>query len=51
MQKAASYIMTLQGTNPANAKAPQGEIWTEMASAPSDSMASASTAIDTTKVK
>lgn len=27
MQKVASYILTLQGTNPPNPKDPQGEIW------------------------
>ncbi len=27
MQKVASYILTLKGTNPPNAKAQQGEIW------------------------
>lgn len=31
MQKVASYILTLQGSNPANAKEPQGEIWKETA--------------------
>ena len=25
IQKVASYVLSLQGTNPANAKAPQGE--------------------------
>ncbi|MFN9953569.1 MAG: hypothetical protein ACK55I_10740, partial [bacterium] len=35
MQKVASYILTLKGTNPPNAKAPQGEIWKdESAAAP-----------------
>jgi len=29
MQQVASYILTLQGTNPPNAKEAQGEIWTE----------------------
>lgn len=29
IQKVASYILTLHGTNPANPKAPQGEIWKE----------------------
>jgi len=29
MQKVSSYILTLQGTNPPNPKAPQGEIWKE----------------------
>jgi cytochrome c oxidase cbb3-type subunit 3 len=27
MQKVASFILTMQGTNPPNAKAPQGDIW------------------------
>lgn len=38
MQKVASYILTLQGTNPPNPKAAQGEIWKEEA-APADSTA------------
>ena len=29
MQKVASYILTLQGTNPPNPKAPQGVLWKE----------------------
>ncbi len=29
MQQVASYILTLQGTTPANPKAPEGEIWVE----------------------
>ncbi|MEI6411392.1 MAG: cbb3-type cytochrome c oxidase N-terminal domain-containing protein [Bacteroidota bacterium] len=37
MQKVASYILTLKGTNPPNPKAPQGTIWTEDAAAPQDS--------------
>jgi cytochrome c oxidase cbb3-type subunit 3 len=28
MHRVASYILSLQGTNPPNAKEPQGEIWT-----------------------
>ncbi len=31
MQKVSSYILTLKGTNPPNAKAPQGEVWVEQA--------------------
>ena len=27
MQKVASYILTFQGTNPSNPKAPEGELW------------------------
>jgi len=51
MQKVSSYIMTLQGTNPANAKLPQGGIWVETASAPSDTASTVSVSIDTTQVK
>jgi cytochrome c oxidase cbb3-type subunit 3 len=29
MQKVSSYILTLRGTNPPNAKDPQGELWKE----------------------
>ena len=38
MQKVASYILTLRGTNPPNPKAPQGQIWTEGAT-PTDTTA------------
>ena len=31
MQKVASYILSLQGTNPPNAKDPQGDLWEEKA--------------------
>ncbi len=31
MQKVASFILTLHGTNPPNAKEPQGEVWKEEA--------------------
>ncbi|MEZ4965946.1 MAG: cbb3-type cytochrome c oxidase N-terminal domain-containing protein [Saprospiraceae bacterium] len=41
MQKVASYILTLQGTNPPNQKAPQGEIWTEDEGAAQDSTSTA----------
>ncbi len=34
MQKVSSYILTLVGTNPPNAKEPQGEIWKEEGAAP-----------------
>jgi len=37
MQKVASYILTLKGTNPPNPKAPQGVIWKEEATAAQDS--------------
>lgn len=40
IQEVASYIVSLKGTNPPNAKDPQGELWTgdvETAPAPADS--------------
>lgn len=46
MQKVASYILTLQGTNPANAKAAQGDLWTEPIAAPTDTTVAT---VDTTK--
>lgn len=39
IQQVASFILSLQGTNPANAKAPQGDIWKEDAAVPADSTA------------
>ncbi len=42
MQQVASYILTLKGTNPANAKAPQGDLYKEEA-APADSTTATST--------
>lgn len=47
MQKVASYILSLQGTNPPNAKEPQGDLY-EAVSAP---MSSDTTKTDTTRVK
>lgn len=45
IQELASYIVSLYGTNPANAKEPQGEVWKEAIEtpepAPADSTASA----------
>jgi cytochrome c oxidase cbb3-type subunit 3 len=41
MQAVASYILTLQGTDPPNAKAPQGELWKPAAATePTDSAGS-----------
>jgi cytochrome c oxidase cbb3-type subunit 3 len=50
MQKVSSYVMTLQGTKPANAKAPQGEAWLEIA-VPNDSLSTVSAVLDTTQSK
>lgn len=49
MQQIASYILTLKGTNPANAKAPQGDLYKEEAAATSDSSAT-NTKVDSTVV-
>ncbi len=38
IQKVASYVLSLQGTNPPNAKEPQGELWTEGETTPVDSV-------------
>lgn len=46
MQKVASYILTLKGTNPPNAKGPEGTVWTGDAAA---AATQDSTAVDTTK--
>jgi len=35
----ASYILSLRGTNPANPKAPEGDLWTEEAAAPAQETA------------
>ncbi len=37
----AAYVLTLQGTSPPNAKAPQGELWEPEAGPPSDETATA----------
>ena len=34
IQKVANYILSLKGSNPADAKAPEGEVWVEEAAAP-----------------
>lgn len=34
IQEVASYVLSLQGSNPENAREPQGEIWTEEAAEP-----------------
>jgi cytochrome c oxidase cbb3-type subunit 3 len=48
MQKVASYILSLQGSNPPNAKDPQGDLFDETAAA---AMISDTTKTDTTKVE
>ena len=40
IQKVGSYILSLQGTNPANGKAAQGAIWTDVSAAVADSVVS-----------
>ena len=44
IQNVASYILSLQGTNPAGAKAAEGELWVEAATVPIEKVS------DTTKV-
>ena len=44
VQKVASYVLSLQGTNPAGAKAPEGEKWVEEA-APAAPAATDTTAV------
>jgi len=44
IQNVASYILSLQGTNPAGAKAVEGELWAEAATVPIEKVS------DTTKV-
>lgn len=48
MQQVSSYILSLKGTNPANGKAPQGEIYTEEPVAADSTIATSTT--DTTGV-
>lgn len=49
MAQVASYILTLQGTNPPNPKAPQGEKWTGESGDAQPAAAPDSTKIDTVK--
>lgn len=53
IQKVASYVLSLQGSNPAGGKAPEGEEWKEGAAAskPAKDSAEAAPAADSTKVK
>ena len=49
MQEVASYVLSLQGSNPKDPKAPEGEVWVD-ANAPKTA-AVAPVATDTTEVK
>ena len=49
IQKVASYILSLQGSNPKDPKAPEGEIWVDDSAPKKD--AAAKTEKDTTEVK
>lgn len=49
IQKVASYVLSLQGSNPKDAKAPDGEIWVDPTAAKAD--ATVATTTDTTQVK
>ena len=48
MAQVTSYILSLQGTNPANAKAPEGDLYTPAGAANSDSTATAGAKADST---
>lgn len=50
IQKLASYILSLQGSNPANAKDPEGEIWVEGGSVSATEISTDTTAISTDEV-
>lgn len=47
IQQVSSYILTMQGTKPAGAKEPQGEVWTEKAVSPPAGDSAATVANDT----
>jgi cytochrome c oxidase cbb3-type subunit 3 len=48
IQKIASYVISLQGTNPKDAKAPEGDVWVDE-NAPKPATVTDSTATDSTK--
>ncbi|MBU3681128.1 MAG: c-type cytochrome [Flavobacterium sp.] len=48
MQKVGSYVLSLQGSNPVNPKAPEGEVWVDPAQS---NTAGAVTQVDSTTVK
>jgi cytochrome c oxidase cbb3-type subunit 3 len=50
IQKIASYVISLQGTNPPDAKAPEGDVWVDE-NAPDATIVKDSTVTDTTKTK
>jgi cytochrome c oxidase cbb3-type subunit 3 len=50
LQKVASYVLSLQGTNPKDAKAPEGDVWVDE-NAPDATVVKDSTVTDTTKTK
>ncbi|MBP1224906.1 cbb3-type cytochrome c oxidase N-terminal domain-containing protein [Flavobacterium sp. 1355] len=49
IQKVASYILSLQGSNPKDPKAPDGEVWVDESAPKND--AAAKKTVDTTQVK
>lgn len=51
MQQVASYVLSLQGTNPADAKAPEGDVWVEEGAEKAvDSTEVAAPVVDSTQV-
>lgn len=46
IQQVSSYILTLQGSKPANGKAPEGDVWKEAGSSAPSAVDSAATSVD-----
>ncbi|WP_444626379.1 cbb3-type cytochrome c oxidase N-terminal domain-containing protein [Flavobacterium columnare] len=51
IQKTASYVLSLQGTNPAGAKAPEGDVWEEGGATKQPATETSSAVVDSTKAK
>lgn len=51
IQKIASYVLSLQGTNPAGAKAPEGDVWEEGGATKQPATETSSAVVDSTKAK
>ena len=50
LQKVASYVLSLQGTNPVDPKVSEGDVWVDE-NAPDATIVKDSTVTDTTKTK
>ncbi|OOB83740.1 cbb3-type cytochrome c oxidase N-terminal domain-containing protein [Flavobacterium columnare] len=51
IQKIASYVLSLQGTNPAGAKDPEGDVWEEGGATKQPATETSSAVVDSTKAK